>query len=130
LLRELEDEAGAVVVGDLEAGTGTMLRLQEGQADVALVVAQPTQKALAVARTAARIAGSRGARVVVVANRVRDDDDVALIRDALADHELVVVPDDPAIARADEDGVAPLDAAPEAPGTRAIVALAERLATV
>ena len=127
LLGELESN-GRVVVCDLEAGIGTLLRLQEGQVDVAVVVAQPTAKSIEVARRAVRIAARR-TRVVVVANRVRDEEDLELIRSQVEGaEELVVVPDDPDIARADEEGQAPIDVAPGAPGTRAIVELAARLA--
>ena len=126
LLGELEGE-GKVVVADLEAGTGTLLRLPPGQADVVLVVAQPTAKAIEVATRAARIAANRGARVVVVANRVHGDDDLAALHSRFADHELVAVPDDPAVLRADRDGEAPLDAAPDSPAMLALVDLADRL---
>jgi hypothetical protein len=37
------------------------------------------------------------------------------------------VPEDDAIARADREGLAPIDAAPGAPGVRALVELADRL---
>src|SRR4051795_9008017 len=84
LMHELE--AGEeVVIGDLEAGVGTVLRLPEGAADVVLVVVQPTAKSLEVARRAVPVAAKKAARVVVVANRVRDDDDFAVIRYALGE---------------------------------------------
>ena len=118
---------GRIVIGDLEAGLGTVLRLEPGQADLVLVVAQPTAKSLDVAARALRVAAG-GTPAIVVANRVRGEDDVALIREALgAEHELVEVPDDPVIAQADRDGTAPIDAAEESDGVRAIVALAERV---
>jgi CO dehydrogenase nickel-insertion accessory protein CooC1 len=128
LLGELEGE-GQIVVGDLEAGLGTMTRLQDGQADTVIVVAQPTAKALEVARRAIAIAAERVAQIIVIANRVRDDEDLAVIRAALGEHhELYVVPDDPAIAQADRDGLAPIDVAADAPGVRALVDLAAQLA--
>ena len=125
MLGEL-DVDGGVLICDLEAGVGTVLRMLPGQVDVVLVIAEPTVKSIEVARRAAQI-GSGRARVVVVANRVRGEADVEVVRAALGDHELAVVPEEPAIQRADEDGVAPLDAAPESAGVRAIVELAERL---
>jgi CO dehydrogenase nickel-insertion accessory protein CooC1 len=127
LLGELEGE-GRFVIGDLEAGTGTLLRLLPGQVDAVLVVAQPAAKAMEVTRRAARIAENRGARVYVVANRVRDDDELAAVRTAAGEHELVVVPEDPAVLAADRDGLAPLDVAPDSPAARALIALAELLA--
>ena len=46
---------------------------------------------------------------------------------ALPDHELVVVPEDETIARADREGLAPIDVSEETPGVRAVLGLAERL---
>jgi hypothetical protein len=68
--------------------------------------------------------------VVLVANRVTGPADVEAIAEALGRQPQVVVPEDPAIADADRDGEAPIDAGPEAPGVVAIEALAERLAPV
>ncbi len=113
-----------MVVCDLEAGVGPVVR--SDQADVVLAVAEPTVKSIEVARRATEIAADR-ARVVVIANRVRGEEDVEAVRAVLGDHEVVVVPEEPGIAGADRDGAAPLDAAPESAGVRALVALAERL---
>jgi CO dehydrogenase nickel-insertion accessory protein CooC1 len=127
LLGELQSDGG-LVVADLEAGTGTVLRLTGGQVDVVLVVAQPTAKAADIAARAARTAANRGARVIAIANRVSSEEDVAFVRDALDGRDVVVVPDDPGIARADREGGAPIDTARDGAGVRAIVRLAERLA--
>jgi len=126
LLGELEGE-DRIVVGDLEAGLGTVLRLEPGDADLVLVVAQPTAKSLDVAARALRVTADK-VPAIVVANRVAGEDDVALIRSILGDeHELMEVPDDPVIARADEEGTAPIDAAGESAGVQALVALADRV---
>ena len=111
----------------MEAGAGTLLRLEPGQVDLVLVIAERSAKSTEVARRLAEIAAAR-ARVIVVANRVRDEDDLQEMESVLAGHEIVVVPEEPAIERADRDGVAPIDADPDAPGVRALIALAERLA--
>jgi len=66
--------------------------------------------------------------VIVLANRVRDEADLDAIRQVIPDHELIVIPEDPTIARADRDGVAPIDLDPYSPGVTALVALADRLA--
>jgi len=129
LLGELEGDS-KIIVGDLEAGIGTVLRLQEGQADVVVVVAQPTAKSLDVARRALELARERAPRVIVVANRVRDDDDLALIEAAVGECEMIVVPDDQAIAQADREGRAAIDVDPDSPGVRALVDLADRLAGI
>lgn len=115
------------MIGDLEAGTGTLLRLADRNVDVALIVAQPTPKAADIAARAARTAQSRGIRVIVVANRVRDQADAELIRQAVGEHELVVVPDDDGIAQADREGLAPIDVSPDGPGVQALIGLAHAL---
>jgi len=127
LLTEL-DSAGKIIIGDLEAGIGTVMRLQEGHADVVLVVAQPTAKSLNIARRAVELTDDRGGRVIVVANRVRNDEDLAVIREAVGDCEMVVVPEEPAIALADRDGRAAIDVDSDSPGVRVLVELADRLA--
>ena len=116
------------MVADLEAGLGTTLRLAPGQVDVVLVVTEPTAKSIEVSRRATETAAAR-ARVVVVANKTRDDDDVEAIRAVLGSHELAVIPEDAAIAAADREGAAPIDYAPDAPGVRALVELARTLAS-
>ena len=126
LLREFETD-GRVVICDLEAGVGTMLRLQPGQTDVVVVVANPMAKSLDVARRALEIADGL-AEVVLVANRVRGPDDVDSIAEALGRDPEFVVPEDEAIAQADRDGEAPIDVDPDAAGVVAIEALAQRLA--
>src|SRR5215210_4531662 len=128
LLRELESE-GKIIIGDLEAGIGTVMRLQEGQADIILIVAQPTAKSLNIAAKAVELSEERGAQMIVVANRVRDDEDLAVIRAAVGDDvEMVIVPDEPAIAQADREGRAAIDVDDNAPGVRVLIELANRLA--
>lgn len=126
MLREFEAE-GRVVVCDLEAGVGTLLRLQPGQADMVLVVANPMAKSLDVARRALEIADPL-AEVVLVANRVRGPEDLRTITEALGREPEIIVPEDEVIADADREGYAPIDADPDAPGVAAIEDLARRLA--
>lgn len=126
LVRQLE-HGDRTVVCDLEAGLGTLDRIEEGVLDVLLVVANPTGKSLEVARRAIELAAGV-TEIVVVANRVSDDSDIELIREVLGDRDLLVVPEDPVIAAADREGVAPIDLDPDAPGVAALVRLAERIA--
>jgi len=129
LLTELESD-GKIIIGDLEAGIGTVMRLQEGHADIVLVVAQPTAKSLFIAKRAVELTDDRGGRVIVVANRVRNDEDLAVIREAVGDCEMVIVPDEPAIALADREGRAAIDVDPDAPGVPVLIELANRLASM
>jgi CO dehydrogenase maturation factor len=117
-----------VVVADFEAGLGTVLRLSGNPVHVVVVVVEPTAKSLEVGRRAAESVREAGlGRVVVTANRVRNDEDAARVREAFPGLDAVLVPDDPAIVEAERRGLAPLDAAPDAPAVRALVGLGERL---
>lgn len=124
------DSAERTVLADLEAGVGVLARMAPGSVDVVVVVANPTAKSIEVARRATQTPAAREGRVLVVANRIRDEDDIAFIGDALGDYELVAIPEDPVIAQADARGIAPLDLDEAAPGVQAILALVERLTAV
>ncbi len=126
MLGELEGKE-EILICDMEAGVGTVLRMEKGDADVVLVVADPSAKSIEVARRSAAIAAER-ARVIVVANRVRDEADLEAMSAALGGHELVAVPEDAAIAHAEREGLAPIDVDPDAPAVRVLRALGERLA--
>lgn len=122
------DFAGQVVIADLEAGIGTLTRMEEKAVDGVLVVVEPTPRAIQVGERAVELARDKGlGTVLVIANRVRGDDDLAMIRAAFPADEVAVVPEDVAIVRAERAGVAPLDTEPDAPAVRALVAVAERL---
>ncbi|MGH2918271.1 MAG: P-loop NTPase [Solirubrobacteraceae bacterium] len=126
LLRDMEAD-GRTVLGDLEAGVGVLSRMEVGSLDVVLVVANPTPKSIEVARRAVETATAREIKVLVVANRVGSEADLEAIRSVLGEHDMVVVPEDPVIARADAEGLAPIDLDDTAPGVRAIVEIGERL---
>jgi CO dehydrogenase maturation factor len=116
-----------VVIADFEAGLGTVLRL-DAPVDVVVVVVEPTAKSLEVGRRAAETVRAAGlGRVVVTANRVRNEQDAERVRAVFPGFEVGMVPDDPAIVDAERRGLAALDAAPDAPAVRALVALAESL---
>ncbi|MGQ0743516.1 MAG: hypothetical protein ACT4OS_04105 [Acidimicrobiales bacterium] len=122
---EFTDE---VVVADFEAGVGTLTRLAEQRVDTVLVVVEATPKSMEVATRAVELAHARNiGRVIIVANRIRSDADVATLRAAFGDLEMFTVPDDPRIVEADRKGVAPFDLAPDAPAVLALVALADSL---
>ncbi len=104
------------------------MRLDGRPVDVVVVVVEPTAKSLEVGRRAADLVReSRLGRLVVAANRIRDDEDVTRVAAAFPGLELVLVPDDQAIIDVERRGAAPLDAAADSPAVRALVSLAERL---
>lgn len=126
MLAEIETD-DRIVLGDLEAGVGVLSRMKPGSVDLVLVVANPTVKSIEVARRAAATAVARETPILIVANRIRDEEGLAAVRSAFPEHEIVVVPEDPAIARADVEGLAPLDVDEEGPGVLALMALGGRL---
>lgn len=117
-----------VVVADFEAGLGTVMRLDGQPVDVVVVVVEPMAKSIEVGRRACELVDASGlGRVVVVANRLRDEDDRHRVEGAFPGVEVVAVPDDPAVVTAERAGEAPLDSAPQAPAVRALVHLASKL---
>lgn len=117
------------VVADLEAGIGTLTRLEEARVDVTVVVVEPTPRSIDVAARALAVAAERRqGRVIAVANKVTGDDDRQRIADAMGGCELVAVPLDAAVEEADRDGVSPLDHSPAAPAVVALEGLADLIA--
>lgn len=127
-------QAGRVVVADFEAGLGTVLRLAHapvGAVDVVVVVVEPTATSLEVGRRAVEAVHGGGlGRLIVVANRIRDNDDRMRVASAFPTTDVAFIPDDAAIVEAERAGRAPLDAAPGSAGVAALVAMADQLATL
>ena len=117
-----------VVVDDFEAGVGTLTRLGEEHVDTVVIVVEATPKSLEVGARASALAQEKTvARIVVVANRSRGDEDLQKVKDAFPGMEVVGVPHDPKIIEADRKGVAPIDLDPEAPAVKALIGLASTL---
>lgn len=126
----LLDAPDRVVIADLEAGIGTLTRVDEGAIDVAVIVAEPTAKSVDVAERALELARSRGVtRTVVIANRVLDDADLQYVASRFPDEEVVAVPEDATVVEADRQGIAPIDLDGHAPSVRAIAAIVDHLGT-
>lgn len=117
------------VVADLEAGIGTLTRLEEARVDVTVIVVEPTPRSIDVAARAAAVAAERRqGRMIAVANKVTSDDDCQRVADALGGCEMVTVPLDAAVEEADRDGVSPLDQSPGTPAVAALESLADLIA--
>jgi CO dehydrogenase maturation factor len=122
------DFTNQMVIADLEAGVGTLTRLDPAAVDVVLIVVEPTPKSVEVGCRAAALVDDKDlGRALVVASRVRNDDDLAMITKSFPDHQVVAIPDDPAIVAADRHGIAPLDSAPDAPAVQALAGLVDHL---
>jgi len=117
-----------IIVADLEAGIGTLTRLPDQAVDVTIVVVEPTPRSIDVAQRAVLVASERAqGRVMIVANKVADDEDEARIRAAFSDAEIVIVPVDPVVNNADRRGVSPVDVDAGSPANVAISEMSEQL---
>lgn len=115
------------MVADFEAGLGTLTRMEPGDVDVLLVVAEPSAKALEVARRAVELIGSKNlGRALLIANRFAPGDDL-LSHEVFAGLPPAIVPEDPALRAADASGAAPFDVSAAAPAVLALSAVATSL---
>jgi CO dehydrogenase maturation factor len=120
-----------VCILDTEASPEHLARGTAQFADAMIAVVEPWYKSLETGRRMAVLARDLGIeRVGVVANKVRDEDDVQLVRGFADAHGLELigtVPHDERLPEAERAGRAPLDHAPRAPAVQAITELAGRL---
>lgn len=115
------------IVGDLPAGPRQTAFDWAPYADTFLVVVEPTWKSALAARRIAGIARSRGPRAVYVANKLAGDRDAGELERRLQEPLFAAVPADEAVAAAERAGRPLIEHAPDAPATRAIAEMAERL---
>jgi CO dehydrogenase maturation factor len=129
LLGQIEGHPGQrVVVADMEAGAGTLTRMPKGSLDFALLVVEPSAKSIDVARRASAIIAERQIGLsLVVANRVRDAEDLALVRDSFPALEIVVIPEDPTVLQSDREARSAIDVDPDSPAVQAVGELAGRI---
>ncbi len=120
-----------VCVLDTEASPEHLARGTTRYADEMLAVVEPYFKSLETGRRMAHLANDLGIeRVALVANKIRDEGDLAAVREFADAHGLPVagvIPHDDALPAAERAGASPLDFAPQAPAVAAIGELAERL---
>jgi len=127
VLDDLPDD-GWSVVGDLPGGTRQPFFTWGRYAEVFLVVVEPAPASILTGRRLARLAGPAPApRVLVVANKVREPDDVARIAERTGLPVVGEVPFDPAVAEADRLGRAVLDHDPEGATVTAVGCLVAAL---
>ncbi len=120
-----------VCILDTEASPEHLSRGTAKYADVMLAVVEPYYKSLETGRRMAVLGRDLGLeRVALVANKIRDDAELAVVREFAAANELEVagaVPYDERLPAAERARAAPLDFAPDAPAVAAIGAIAEGL---
>lgn len=136
IIGELHVGAGITVV-DMEAGLELFGRGTPGPSDILVIVIEPSLWSIQTATRIAELARELGIpKVVAVANKVREEVDVAWIREAIQPHGVAVIgsiPYDPAVSAADRQMRSLLDLAPDceaAQAVRAVVAEIEAAAGV
>lgn len=131
IIAELPDDRWNLV-GDLPGGTRQPFSGWGRFARVVVVVAEPTASSVLSARRLARLALDRAApeRLVVVANKVRTPGDAQLVATRTGLEVVGAVPWDPALAEAEQRGLAPMDAAPGSAAVQAVESLVDRLLEV
>lgn len=131
LIEIASDAPQDVCILDTEASPEHLSRGTARYADAMVAVVEPYFKSLETGRRMAALARDLGIRHVgLVANKVRDERELAAVREFTAQHDLElmgVVPYDERFPEAERAGIAPLDLDPDAPAIAAIGELAERL---
>ena len=128
ILRELPEDRWNVV-GDLPGGTRQPFTGWGDYARTILVVVEPTAKSLLTARRLSRLAldDAHPRRIVAVANKVREDEDVETVARRTGLEVVGAVPWDEAFAAAEEKMAAPIDMAPDSAAVQAVESLVEQL---
>lgn len=120
-----------VCILDTEASPEHLARGTARHADALVAVVEPYFKSLVTGRRMAALASDLGLdRVVLVANKIRDERDLEAVREFAAQHELEVagvIPFDESLPAAERAGAAPLDFAPDSEAVAAIEELARTL---
>lgn len=121
-----------VTIVDMEAGLEHLSRGTGRHVDTLVVVLEPYYKALETGRRAAELGKELGvSRVVAVANKLRDAEDTAAVREYALANDLTLIgeiPLDEQLRKGDLAGRAPIDI-PGSPAVAAIVQLAGRIAS-
>ncbi len=115
LLKHLVIERNEVVIVDMEAGIEHLTRGTTDAVDAFIVVVEPGQRSMLTAETVRDLAQELGIRrVFVVANKVRNAEDLGFIQKGIQDMEFLGhISYDNAVTEADIKGVAPFRYAPK-----------------
>jgi CO dehydrogenase maturation factor len=131
LIEAAPDEDADVTVLDTEASPEHLTRGTARYADTLLTVVEPYYKSLETGRRMAALARDLGLeRVLLVANKVREESELEAVREFARRHDLElvgVVPYDEQMPAAERAERAPLDHAPDSPAIRAIAEVARGL---
>jgi CO dehydrogenase maturation factor len=111
LMNHLVLARNEVVVMDMEAGIEHLGRATSGSVDALIIVVNPGKRSRVAADKIRKLGKDIGIQnVVVLANRVRSEEDKKLIRDSMPDYEILgFIPEMDEIANSDRDGTRPFD---------------------
>jgi CO dehydrogenase maturation factor len=127
------DRSEEICILDTEASPEHLSRGTARYADALYAVVEPYYKSLETGRRIAALAKDLGLeRGALIANKIRDEHELAAVREFAAQHELdvaAVVPYDDSLPEAERARKAPLDFAPDAPAIDAISEFARAVAT-
>jgi CO dehydrogenase maturation factor len=118
------------VIGDLPGGTRQAFTGWGSWASTVCIVVEPTAKSLLSGRRLANMANldpDNPKRVVAVASKVRQEDDVEMIEKGTGLEVIAAIPWDEELAEAERRQLAPIDFAPDSAAVRAVELLVERL---
>ena len=131
VIEAASNAADDVCILDTEASPEHLSRGTAQHADAMFAVVEPYFKSLETGRRMAVLAKDLGLeRVGLIANKIRDEGDLAAVREFAEREELEltgVVPFDQRLPEAERAGRAPLDFDPEAPAVAAIGELARAI---
>ena len=114
-------------VGDTPAGPRQIAADFSPYADTYLLVVEPTWQSVLTARRAAKLARMRKARVLPVANKVREASEREVLESRLGEPVVATIPFDEDVKEAERLGVPLIDHAPGSLGARAIEHIVERI---
>jgi CO dehydrogenase maturation factor len=130
LIESAPDGDQDVTILDTEASPEHLTRGTAKYADAMLTVVEPYYKSLETGRRMAGLARDLGLeRVVLVANKIRDEHELEAVRDFGEQHDLElagIVPFDERLPQAEHAGEAPIDFDPQASAVAAIGEIAHR----
>lgn len=134
LIGELPDTDDDVTILDTEASPEHLRRGTAKYADVLVAVVEPYYKSLETGRRMAALANELGLeRVVLLANKIRDERELEAVRefaDGLQLDVIGAVPFDEGMQAAERAGISPLEHDPDMPFVKAIEDIAPRLVPV
>lgn len=117
-----------IVLMDMEAGVEHLGRATSGSVDALVIIVNPGARSRTAAGQIRKLGSDLGIKnIVVLGNRVRDEQDKQLIREAFPAHDILgFIPELDEIVQADREGRRPFENINDAP--EQIFALAESLA--